>query len=173
MSYYLSKPVPQFYYLAIKNPNSQGAASNNFWVHVLPLYFTQDRLCGLELEQRPLTEVTRNRVDITILSVRIGVNNVFSKRVVFINGLSWDDVADQLLEYLKVVHVEQDYSGILYGICAVGSYVRFYSYNSEQQTLEDYRDIFAEKSLELMDNEQEIDTILTDLANKTCEGNKT
>ncbi|KAG5208166.1 hypothetical protein GTR04_5962 [Trichophyton interdigitale] len=170
MAYYLCKPVPQFYYSEIKKPGFQETPNNHFWAHVLPLYFTQDRLCGIELENRPLAEEIRNRTDITILNVRNGAQGDFSKKAVVISGSSWDNITSQLLDYLNVVRIEQGYSGILYGICAVGSHVCFYSYKPEQRMLESYPDGSDEKRYELMENEQEIDAILAGLANKICEG---
>ncbi|EZF27171.1 hypothetical protein H112_00816 [Trichophyton rubrum D6] len=167
---YLRKPVPQFYYSEIKKHGFQETPINHFWAHVLPLYFTQDRLCGIELENRSLVEEIRNRANINILSIRNGVQGDFSKKVVIISASSWNDITGQLLDYLKVVRAEQEYSGAIYGICAVGSHVSFYSYNFEQEMLESYLDRSNDKRYELQENEQEIDAILAGLANKICEG---
>ncbi|KAI9860743.1 MAG: hypothetical protein M1813_005666 [Trichoglossum hirsutum] len=47
-------------------------AVDNFWNNTLPHYFTQDKLYGIEQEQRPLEGVVKLRADFTIRYIKNG-----------------------------------------------------------------------------------------------------
>ncbi|PGH01637.1 hypothetical protein AJ80_08983 [Polytolypa hystricis UAMH7299] len=126
MSYYLSKPIPKFYYDQIKKPGSEENAVGKFWNNTLPHYFTQDKLYGIEQEQRPLEGVVKQHADFTIR---------YTNTIRYIKNR----IPKKLTEYLKLVRAEQeDSEEVLYAAVTIGTYVRFYCLTPDDQTLTDY-----------------------------------
>ncbi|KAF3480153.1 uncharacterized protein GIQ15_05500 [Arthroderma uncinatum] len=175
MSYYLSNPVLQFYFSELEKAGQTESAANHFWANALSLYFTQDKLYGIELEQRPLSGAITNRDGITILCVRSGTRDTFPTKIVLLedkkNGreadaATWADITKRLTEYLELVRTEQGDEETLYGIAAIGSCLRFYYLVPHGQALQDYPTENTGGSYDLKRDEAENHNILTELALK-------
>ncbi|KAH0538229.1 hypothetical protein FGG08_005148 [Glutinoglossum americanum] len=164
---YMSKPIPKFYYDKIKAAGSLENAVDNFWNNTLPHYFTQDKLYGIEQEQRPLEGVVKLRADFTIRYIKNGD----PKKVVLMEdkrrgyetwGSKWAEALEQLTNYLTLVRAEQTGNEVLYGIVTIGTYVRFYFLEPGELIMEDYPTTETGKAYELKDDEAEIHKVLND-----------
>ncbi|KAI9773440.1 MAG: hypothetical protein M1840_007656 [Geoglossum simile] len=167
MAYYMSRPIPKFYYDKIKEAGSLENAVDNFWNNTLPHYFTQDKFYGIEQEQRPLEGVVKLRADFTIRYIKNGD----PKKVVLIEDKKrgyetqeskWIAAVNQLTNYLKLVRTEQDRDQVLYGAVTIGTYVRFYFLRPGEQTIEDYPTTETGKAYELKDDEAEVHKVLNE-----------
>jgi hypothetical protein len=168
----MSKPIPKFYYDKIRELGSFENAVDNFWNNTLPHYFTQDKLYGIEQEQRPLEGVVKLRADFTIRYIKNGdlkkVVLMEDKRRRFETwGSRWTEALEQLTNYLKLVRNEQTGKEILYGIVTIGTHVRFYFLNPYEPTMEDYPTTETRKAYELKDDEAEIHKVLNEVVTKT------
>jgi hypothetical protein len=138
----------------------------------LPHYFTQDKLYGIEQEQRPLEGVVKMRDDFTIRYAKNGD----LKKVVLMEDRKggyetqpskWVDALEQLTNYLKLVRTEQEGNGILYGIVCIRTCVRFYFLEPGEQTMEVYPTTETGKPYELKDDEAEVHKVLNEYVAKT------
>ncbi|KAK2805762.1 hypothetical protein FQN50_006038 [Emmonsiellopsis sp. PD_5] len=175
MSYYLSKPMPKFYYDQIKKAESLENAVDNFWNNTLPHYFTQDKYYGIEQEQRPLEGIVKTRADFTIRYIKNGS----PKKVVLMENKrrgyetqqsKWEEAVQQLTSYLKLVRTEQHQQAAnetLYAAVTIGTYVRFYYLLPKEPMLKDYETTRTGDYYELKDDEDEIHKILTEFVAKT------
>ncbi|KAI4275265.1 MAG: hypothetical protein L6R35_006282, partial [Caloplaca aegaea] len=169
---YLAKPIPKFYYDKIKVAGSLETEVDNFWNNTLPHYFTQDKLYGIEQEQRPLQGVVKQRADFTIRYVRNGD----WKKVVLLEDKKgghetqpskWSEALEQLTNYLKLVRAEQAGNETLCGAVTIGTYVRFYHLTPGEQTMQDYPSPVTGKAYELKSDEENVHEILNELVSKT------
>jgi len=172
MAHYMNKPIPKFYYDQIKAVGSLETAVDNFWNNTLPHYFTQERLYGIEQEQRPLEGVVKQRADFIIRYIKNGD----PKKVVLIEdkrrgyetqASKWVEALDQLTNYLKLVRTEQGGNDILYGIVTIGTYVRFYYLVPNEQAMKDYPTTETGNAYELKNDEAEVHKVLNEYVDKT------
>lgn len=167
--------MPKFYYDQIKKPGSLENAVDNFWNNTLPHYFTQDKFYGIELEQRPLEGVVKQRADFTIRYIKNGDPKTVKTVVLMKNkkrGYETQqserlEAVEQLTNYLKLVRTEQSPSEkTLYAAVTIGTYVRFYYLDLDEDTLRDYQTTRT-GDYELRDNEGKIHKILTEYVANT------
>jgi hypothetical protein len=156
----------------IKALGSSETAVDNFWNNTLPHYFTQDKLYGIELEQRPLEGIVKQRADFTIRYIRNGnptkvVLMEDKKRGHETQTSKWSAALEQLTAYLKLVRTEQGDTGTLYGIVTIETYVRFYSFEPKEQTMWDYPTTQTGKAYELKNDETEVHKVLNEFVAKT------
>ena len=168
----MSKPIPKFYYDKIKAVGSLETEVDNFWNNTLPHYFTQDKLYGIEQEQRPLEGVVKQRADFTIRYVKNGdpkkvVLMEDKKRGHETQSSKWSEALEQLTSYMKLVRSEQGREEVLYGAVTIGTYVRFYYLMPGEQTMQDYPSPETRKAYELKPDEENFHKILNELVAKT------
>jgi hypothetical protein len=147
-------------------------AVDNFWNNTLPHYFAQEKLYGIEQEQRPLEGVIKKRTDFTIRYIKNGA----TKKVILMEDKrrghetqqsKWIEGVDQLTNYLKLVRTEQGGNDVLYGAVTIETYVRFYYFMPQEQTLRDYHTTVTGKAYELKDDEDEVHKILNEYVART------
>lgn len=168
----MGKPIPKFYYDKIKAAGSLETEVDNFWNNTLPHYFTQDKLYGIEQEQRPLEGVVKQRADFTIRYVKNGdpkkvVLMEDKKRGHEAQSSKWSEALEQLTNYMKLVRSEQGGKEVLYGAVTIGTYVRFYYLMPGEQTMQDYPSPVTGKAYELKTDEGNVHKILNELVAKT------
>lgn len=172
---YMNHTILQYYYDQIKKTDSIENDVDNFWLNLLPDYFQQKLEFGIELEPRPLPEVTKKRVDWTIRCIK----NLATQKLVALmedkrkgketQPAEWRDAVAQLTRYLRLVRTEprQDATHTLYGAVNIGSYTRFYQLDPDQQECIDYPGTNG-KPYELAKDEAGIHAILLELVQKTA-----
>ena len=168
----MSKPIPKFYYDKIKAAGSLETEVDNFWNNTLPHFFTQDKLYGIEQEQRPLEDVVKQRADFTIRYVINGDQKIVvlmedKKRGHETQSSKWSEALEQLTNYMKLVRSEQGGEEVLYGAVTIGTYVRFYYLMPGEQTMQDYPSPETGKAYELKTDEENVHKILNELVAKT------